>query len=61
MLTRRQLAWLVHQHFKLTDTEGAILEFEDLLQVELKGANLRKFLNDWEMTLESLGVIPSEK
>ena len=47
-LTGRQIAWMIYDHFKLTDTDGAFLEFTDLLRVELKGDNLRAFDTLWD-------------
>ena len=37
MLSGRSLAWLIDKEMKVSETEGALLEFDDLLQVELKG------------------------
>ena len=58
MIKGRQIAFLIYHHFKISATEGSILEFEDLLAVELKGDNLRAFLNDWESTLLGLKKRP---
>ena len=51
MLAGRQIAYLIYERFKLPTEDGAIFEFEDLLQVELRGDNLRAFQNDWEFVL----------
>ena len=59
MLKGRQIAWLIYQHFRLSEAEGSILEFNDLLSVELRGDNLMAFKNDWEMVMSGLKVIPS--
>ena len=60
MVKGRQIAWKLYQRFKLSEAEGAILEFGDLLEVKLKGDNLRGFLNAWEFTLLSLKQMPSD-
>ena len=36
------------------------MDFEDILAVELKGDNVRGYLNDWELTLNAVKEIPSE-
>ena len=54
VLKGRQMAWLIFNHYKVSATEGAILESEDLLAVEFKLDNTRAFINDWEMTLAGL-------
>ena len=36
------------------------MDFEDILAVELKGDNVRGYLNDWEATLNSVKEVPSE-
>ena len=60
MLSGRATAWHIFQHYKLSETEGAILEFEDLQKVELKGENLRALVNDWDLVLCSLKEVPSK-
>ena len=59
MLAGRQIAYLIYERFKLSTEDGAILEFEDLLQVELRGDNLRAFQNDWEFVLSGLWNLPT--
>ena len=51
----------MYNHFKISETEGTILEFEDLLHVELKGDNLMAFKNAWELVLAGLKTTPSEE
>ena len=45
----------------MSETEGAILEFEDLLNVRLHGDNIQKYINDWEMTISGLNKVPNEE
>ena len=54
MLGGRQVAWLIRDHFKITETNDAFVEFIDLLNVELKGDNLVAFQNDWDMTIQGI-------
>ena len=60
MLQGRQIACLIYKHFVVSETEGASLELEDLLNVQIKGDNLRAFLTEWELTLASLKQVPDE-
>ena len=55
----RRISWFIYERFKLSTEDGAILEFEDLLQVELKGDNVRAFQNDWEFLLSGLRHLPT--
>ena len=60
MLGGRQIAWHVYQHFKTTECEGAVLEFEDFLRVGMRGDNLRAYITDWELVLCSLKELPAK-
>eukprot|EP00973_Karenia_brevis_P077671 10793938-Karenia_brevis.AAC.1 len=48
MVKGRQIAHIVFHRYELSATEGAVLEFSDLISVERD--NLAVFLNDWEYT-----------
>ena len=61
MLTGRQIAWMIYEHFRLTDMDGAVLEFTDLLRVELKGDNLRAFDTSWDETLLAMAQMPEDQ
>ena len=50
----RQLAWLLYDHYRIRQEEGAMLEFGDLIHLTLKGDNLLAFQNGWEITLSSI-------
>ena len=43
MLVGRQIAFIMFQHFQINDMDNSMLEFADLLALELKGDNLRAF------------------
>ena len=51
MLTGRQIAFLMFQHFQIADLDNSMLEFSDLLVLELKGDNLRALGTAWDDTL----------
>jgi len=61
MLTGRQLAFLMFQHFQINEMEHTMLEFTDLLALELKGDNLRAFDTEWDNTLLGMQEVPDEK
>ena len=60
MLKGRQILFVINDHFKITSETGQVLDFEDVMFVELKGDNVRGYLNDWELTLNAVKEIPSE-
>ena len=61
MLAGRQIAFLMFQHFQINDMEHSMLEFTDLLALELKGDNLRAFDTEWDNTLLGMKEVPDEK
>eukprot|EP00973_Karenia_brevis_P005034 693165-Karenia_brevis.AAC.1 len=58
MVKGRQIAWIVFHHYELSATEGAVLEFSDLISVELRSDNLAASLNDWEYTICGMRSTP---
>ena len=61
MIKGRQIAWLMYKHFKLCEVDGAMLEWEELLGVELKGDNLQQFDNDWGAMCLVVRELPDDK
>ena len=57
MKGRRALR-MIHDHYRISETEGALLELQDLLKVSVKGDNLRSFLMDWEHVLTGMNPVP---
>ena len=60
MLTGSQIAFLMFQHFQINDMESSMLEFTDLLALELKGDNLRAFDTEWDDTILGMKEVPDE-
>ena len=58
MLKGRQTTWLVFDHFRLSDVDGAMLNWDEILKLELKmpGDNIRQFLNDWDTTFTNINT-----
>ena len=42
-LTGRQVAWMIYDHFKISDMNGTLLELSDLSKSELRNDNLQSF------------------
>ena len=52
---------LLLRHFEINEIDNALMDLNDLTQVQLKGDNLVGFLNDWEVVLAGIDDMPSEK
>ena len=50
----------VYSNFRTNDVDGTLLDFEDLVGVELKGQNLQAFINDWDAVILGLNEEPTE-
>jgi len=48
MITGRQIMYLVDQHFRMSDQDGAVYDTEHLFSVTLKGENLTQFIAVWD-------------
>ena len=59
-LKGRQIAWLLNNFFRMSEVEGSILEFEDILNVELRNGNLKQFLYEWDLCIMGMKEPPSE-
>ena len=57
-LKGRQILLLFYQHYKISEVDGQMLDFQDLLAVHMVGDELRRFINDWEMTLTGMRKLP---
>ena len=51
LLTTRQIAFMMFDHFRVSDTKCSVLDIGDLLNLELKGDNLRAFGTLWDETV----------
>lgn len=49
-LKGRQLLWMLYDHYPVSETDGAILSVQDVVDVGKKGGDLRVFLKEWEIT-----------
>ena len=60
MMIGRQMLLKVYEQYSISDVEGALLSFEDLLQVQLHQDDLRNFLADWENVLSAIKARPDD-
>lgn len=58
-LKGRQILSLLYEHYRVCETDGAILEFQDLLNIEMQGGGLRAFLNEWEIARVGMSKVPT--
>ena len=56
----RQALKMIYDHYRISETEGSLLELQDLLRVSLKGDNLRAFIGDWEHVLTGMNPVPHD-
>ena len=54
LLTGRQIAYMIFDHFKLSEAKVAVRDIGDFLNIDLKGDNLKAFDTLWDET--SLGM-----
>ena len=60
MLKGRQITWLVFDHFRLSDVDGAMLNWDEILSLKLHmpGDNIKQFLNDWDTVFTNITGSP---
>lgn len=51
---------MLYWHTRVSETDGATLVFQDLLHVNMKGGDLRAFLNDRGLTLVGMSQASEE-
>ena len=51
---------MIYKYFKLSEEDGAMLEWDELLSVHLRGGNLQQFENDWNNTILNIRELPDE-
>ncbi|MCP4923535.1 MAG: hypothetical protein GY915_05840, partial [bacterium] len=61
MIKGRQIAFMIYKNFKVSEIDGVMLEWESIIDVELRHDNLQQFLNDWEQTMLHIDTVPDER
>ena len=61
MLIARQITWMIYLHVNVSEKDGAMLDWDEPISVELKCDNLQQFSSDWESTILAINDLPNEK
>ena len=57
---QKQILFLVDQHFRMTEVDGAIYDTENLFSVTMKGDKLQGFLSTWDTVPAGLRTDPGD-
>ena len=57
----RQVTWLLYQHYRINQTDVAIMDITDVINLKLKGDNVREFMGKWDTTLLHVGKRPDDE
>ena len=60
MVTGRQILFLIDQHFRMTEADGAVYDTEHLFSVTVEGDRLQEFLSTWDTVLAGLKQAPDD-
>ena len=62
MMKGREILYILYTHLKVSETEGHILDFQDILAVKMHSDDLQGFFFDeWELTLTGMQKQPEEE
>ena len=56
----RQIAFMIHDYFRVTGAHDAVLDYADLFSVTLHDDNIQEFGTRWDEVLVSMSKIPSD-
>ena len=51
----------IYEYFKVSDTDGSVLDFDEILKVELKNGNIQKFNTRWDEAITAMKKQPTRK
>ena len=57
----RQVAWMIYEYFKVSDTNESVLDLDEILKVELENDNLQPFNTRWDETIIVMKKQPDEE
>ena len=52
---------MIHEYFKVSDTDESVLDFNEILKVELKNYNVHSFNTRWEEPIIAMKRQPDEE
>ena len=58
-LTGRQVAWMIYEYFKVSDTEESVLDLNEISEVGLKNDNVQSFNTRWDETTTAMKKQPN--
>jgi len=61
MFVGRQVVFMMHDFFRITEVDSAMQDWDELIHVELKGDNLQQFYNDWDTACLNVRDLPDER
>ena len=56
----RQLLLVIYQHYSISEAEGYVVEFRDLMAVTVQGGDLKSFLTEWDVIMAGIRKVPDE-
>ena len=59
-LRGRQIAYLIYEHFRVTEANDSVQNYADLFTVVLRNDDIQKFDSQWDEKLLSMTQIPSD-
>ena len=59
-LKGRQVAWMIYDYFKVSDTDESVLDRNEVLNVELRNDNIESFHMRWDETIIAMMKLPDE-
>ena len=60
-LTERQVAWMIYEYFKVSDTDESVLDLNDILKVEFKTDNIQSFNARWDENIFAIEEQPGDE
>ena len=57
---RRQIAFMIHNYFRVTGAHDTVLDYAELFSVILHDDNIQEFDTRWDEVLLSMSKIPSD-
>ena len=57
-LRGKQIAFMIHDYFRVTGAHDAVLDYADLFSVTLRNNDIQEFDTKWDEVLLSMSKIP---
>ena len=60
-LCRRQIAYMIYDHFLVTGAHDTVLDYSDLFSISLRNDDVHEFDSRWDEILSSMTKIPPDE